>query len=580
MASHLGRRLRRGATSGAVVAAAVAALAASQGPGSIPPPTDNAGGDLPVGAGDATTPPDGAGPGDSSYYTELPPLNTPNKPGAPANPPLITGPAQAGIPATVLAAYQRAEQSIRSTDPSCNLPWQLLAGIGKVESGQARGGAVDANGTTNSPILGPALNGVGFANISDTDDGAYDGDKVHDRAVGPMQFIPSTWATWGQDANGDGKKDPNNIYDAAQAAGLYLCANDRNLAVKADLDRAILSYNRSREYLNTVLSWFEYYKRGTHQVPDGTGVLPGARNDDRVTTPGRTTPSPTAPVTKPPATPKPTPSKPGTPKPTDPPTTSPAAKVVRIEKAGSGTLTATAGGTFATRPTVLAVDLAGKPVAGVQVRFQITGDTDARFGIGTREVTATTGSTGKAATPTIKAGERTGGFTVSVTVVGRSLNAVSFAATVTERAADTLTRLDAKELAATTGGQFTDRVQVKATDGGAVAAGVALTATFVTSADGSQTATDGPFFKTADGTAVRTLTGLKTDADGLLTLPAIHAGEKTGTFLLRLTAPGGGTVTVTLKVTAPAPEPTPSPDSSTSPSPSPSTSTPEATPSS
>ncbi|GAA3396802.1 lytic murein transglycosylase [Streptomyces roseoviridis] len=584
MASHLGRRLRRGATSGAVVAAAVAALAASQGPGSIPPPTDNAGGDLPIGAGDSTTPPDASGPGDSTYYTELPPLNTPNKPGAPSNLPLITGPAQAGIPATVLAAYQRAEQSIRSTDPSCNLPWQLLAGIGKVESGQARGGAVDANGTTTSAILGPALNGVGFANISDTDDGAYDGDKVHDRAVGPMQFIPSTWATWGQDANGDGKKDPNNIYDAAQAAGLYLCANDRNLAVKADLDRAILSYNRSREYLNTVLSWFEYYKRGTHQVPDGTGVLPRDRSDGRVTVPGRTTPSPTAPVTRPPATPKPTPSKPGTPKPT-PPTTSPAVKVVRIEKAGPGSLTATAGATFTTRPTVLAVDLAGKPLAGVQVRFRITGDTDARFGIGAREITATTGSTGKAAAPSIKAGERTGSFTVDATVVGRSLKAVAFAATVTERAADILTRIDAKELAATTGGQFDDRITVKATDGGAVASRVALTATFVTAADGSQAA-DGPFFKTADGTAVRTLTGLKTDADGLLTLPAVYAGDKTGTFLLRLTAPGGGTVTVELKVTAPAPEPTPtptptpSPDSSTSPSPTPSTSTPGTTPSS
>ncbi|RSS32173.1 lytic transglycosylase domain-containing protein, partial [Streptomyces sp. WAC08241] len=282
MAPDMGRRLRRGATSGAVVAAAVAALAASQAPEAIQPTTDNAGGDRAVGAGE-TAPPSGEGSatGDSPYYTELPPLNKPGKPTVSIALPVVTGPAEAGIPASVLSAYKRAEQSIRSTDPHCNLPWQLLAGIGKVESGQARGGRVDGNGTTTSPILGPALNGVGFADISDTDGGAYDGDKVHDRAVGPMQFIPSTWATWGQDANGDGKKDPNNIYDAAQAAGLYLCANDRNLALRADLDRAILSYNRSTEYLNTVLSWFEYYKRGTHQVPDGTGVLPVDRSDAR-----------------------------------------------------------------------------------------------------------------------------------------------------------------------------------------------------------------------------------------------------------------------------------------------------------
>lgn len=579
MAAHLGRRLRRGATSGAVVAAAVAALAASQAPDLAPPPADNASGDLPTGVGDTATPPDGSASGNSPYYTDLPPLNTPNRPGAPTNLPVITGPAEAGIPASVLAAYKRAEQSLKSTDPDCNLPWQLLAGIGKVESGQANGGRVDANGTTLTRILGPVLNGVGFANISDTDNGAYDGDTTHDRAIGPMQFIPSTWATWGQDANGDGKKDPSNIYDAAQAAGMYLCANDRNLAVKADLDRAVLSYNHSREYLNTVLSWFEYYKRGTHQVPDGTGVLPGGRSDDRGrTTPTGTRPAPTTPATKP-ATPKPVPSKPATPKPTPTPTPtpSPITKVVRIKDASGGTLTATAGGSFTTRPAVVALDPAGKPVAGVQVRFQITGDTDSRFGIGAREITATTGSTGKAVAPTLKAGERIGRFTVSATVVGRTLSPVALTATVTERGADTLTRLDAKELAATTGGEFADQVQVKATDGGAVAAGVALTATF-TAVDSTQTATDGPFFKDANGTAVRTLTGLKTDANGVLTLPKMYADGTAGTFVLRLTAPGGGTLTVQLKVTAPAPEPTPTP--TPTPSPSESTGTPETTPTS
>ncbi|MFF0753717.1 lytic transglycosylase domain-containing protein [Streptomyces sp. NPDC004267] len=579
MAAHLGRRLRRGATSGAIVAAAVAALAASQAPGTPPPPADNASGDTPIGAGDATTPPNGSASGDSPYFTDLPTLNTPNQPGAPTpNVPITTGPAEAGIPASVLAAYKRAEESIRSTDPGCNLPWQLLAGIGKVESGQARGGRVDANGTTTSPILGPVLNGVGFANISDTDGGAYDGDRVHDRAIGPMQFIPSTWATWGQDANGDGKKDPSNIYDAAQAAGLYLCANDRNLAVKADLDRAILSYNHSNEYLSTVLSWFEYYKRGTHQVPDGTGVLPVDRSDNRGSgrTPGRTVPTP--PVTPAhPGTPKPHPSKPGTPKPPTPPTTDPALTVVRIKDAASGTLTATAGTTFTTRPTVLALDTAGKPVAGVKVRFRIGDGTDTRFALGgVREITAVTGSSGKAATPELKAGEQTGDFTVSATVVGRSLNALSFKATVTERRADKLARVDEKELAATTGGTFADEVRVKATAGGATASGVAVTATFVTSADDPKPATEGPFFKAADGTAVRTLTGLKTDADGVLKLPEIFAGDKAGGFTLKLTAPGGGTLAVQLKVSAPATDPTPSP---TTPTPSPTTPSPSQTPS-
>ncbi|MEF9882319.1 lytic transglycosylase domain-containing protein [Streptomyces sp. P9-A4] len=599
-ATHLGRRLRRGATSGAVVAAAVAALAASQAPETVSPPTDNAGGDRSVGAGDTATPPgDGSATGDSPYYTDLPPLNTPNKPGAmPALPPVFTGPAEAGIPASVFSAYQRAEQSIRSTDPGCNLPWQLLAGIGKVESGQARGGRVDANGTTLSPILGPILDGVGFANISDTDGGAYDGDKTHDRAVGPMQFIPSTWATWGQDANSDGKKDPNNIYDAAQAAGLYLCANDRNLALKADLDRAILSYNRSTEYLNTVLSWFTYYQRGTHQVPDGTGVLPVDRSDGR----GQgNRPAPTSPPPRIPATPSPKPKpKPGTPgdatapptkpptsvkppvtKPTKPPTVPPAAKVTRLSPVATGPLTATTGSAFSKAPAVAALDGVGAPVSGVDIRFEITGTTDSRFPGGSTTATVTTGSTGIATAPLPKAGEKTGSFTIKATVVGRTLGATEFTATVTERRADTLARVGGDPLSATTGTAYAQRVQVKATDGGALAPGVLVTAVVVASAADTQESAEGPYFKDAAGTSLRTLT-LTTDENGLISLPELFAGDKAGEYVLRLTAPGGGSAEIKLTVTAPAtPTPDPSPSGSGSPeaTPSASPSSPSSSPS-
>ncbi|MFI6420582.1 lytic transglycosylase domain-containing protein [Streptomyces sp. NPDC050842] len=615
MAAQLGRRLRKGATSGAVVAAAVAALAASQAPDMIPPPADNAGGDRAIGAGDTATPPtDGSATGDSPYYTELPPLNTPVKPGAPTHLPVITGPAEAGIPASVLSAYKRAEASVRSTDPGCNLPWQLLAGIGKVESGQARGGGVDANGTTLSPILGPALNGVGFANISDTDGGAYDGDKTHDRAVGPMQFIPSTWATWGQDANGDGKKDPNNIYDAAQAAGLYLCANDRNLALKADLDRAVLSYNRSTEYLNTVLSWFEYYKRGTHQVPDGTGVLPVDRSDNRgrgirprptpPLSPLPTTPAPTPPASKPvpPKSPKPSesvvppttppttdptkpPTTPTTPpttpptKPTTPPTTTPtvppAVKVTRLTTVTTGPLTTTTGNVFGKSPTVAALDASGAPVVGVSISFEIVGTTDARFAGGTAKATVTTGASGIAASPVLRAGEKLDSFKVRATVVGRTpLVAAEFTATVTERQADTLSRVGGEALTATTGKEFTQQVQVKATDKGALAPGVLVTGLIVTSKTATEASADGPYFTGDAGATARTKT-FTTNADGLITLApgALLAGDKAGTFFLKLTTPGGGSVFVELTVTAPTPTPEPS-----TPDPAPSTTdSPEAT---
>ncbi|MFF1509852.1 lytic transglycosylase domain-containing protein [Streptomyces sp. NPDC058326] len=599
MSAHLGRRLRKGATSGAVVAAAVAALAASQAPEVVPPTADNAGGDRAIGAGDTASPSgDGSATGDSPYYTELPPLNTPNKPGVTPRLPLVTGPAEAGIPASVLSAYKRAEQSIRSTDPGCNLPWQLLAGIGKVESGQARGGRVDANGTTLSPILGPALNGVGFANISDTDGGAYDGDKTHDRAVGPMQFIPSTWATWGQDANSDGKKDPNNIYDAAQAAGLYLCANDRNLALKADLDRAVLSYNRSREYLNTVLSWFEYYQRGTHQVPDGTGVLPVDRSDGRgqgnrpatplPPIPTSPAPKPSAPVTpkptdpsEPPVTPpkKPTPTTPSKPPvtPTKPPTVPPAVKVVRLAPVASGQLTASTESAFATAPTVAALDASGAPVTGVGIRFEIVGATDTRFVGGATTATVTVGSAGMAKAPTLRAGEKTGSFKVRATLVGNStVAATEFAATVTAREADTLARVAGEPLSATTGTAFGGQVQVKATDKGVLAPGVRVTAVIVASATGAESA-DSPYFKDAAGNTFREVS-LKTGADGLITLPDLFAGDKAGEYVIRLTAPGGGSTEVKLTVTAPAPTPTPTPEPTADPTPS-GTGTPEASPS-
>ncbi|MCT2592393.1 hypothetical protein LHJ74_21215 [Streptomyces sp. N2-109] len=294
-----GGRLRRGVSATALATAAMAAITASQAPGIGP--ADEAPGAASAGEerGGPALPGNAGGtgsPGDGSYHTELPPLNSPRtgigSPGAPGGTGSSGGPgglpalrgAEAGIPATVLAAYRRAEQRLAGSDPGCGLPWELLAAVGKVESGQARGGAVDKEGTTLSPILGPQLNGNGFARITDTDGGAWDGDLTHDRAVGPMQFIPSTWAIWGSDGNGDGRADPNNVYDAALAAGRYLCAGDRDLARAADLRAAILSYNHSSAYVRTVLSWLQFYREGTHSVPDGEGTLPtspGAGGPDK-----------------------------------------------------------------------------------------------------------------------------------------------------------------------------------------------------------------------------------------------------------------------------------------------------------
>ncbi|MFF0127143.1 lytic transglycosylase domain-containing protein [Streptomyces mirabilis] len=567
MAAHFGR-LRKGATTTAVAAVAVAALSASQAPGVT---TDDLGRQAAGAAqpsGDAKTGGAGGGAtGDSPYYTDLPPLKSPN-PSPSASPTTGTtvsvGEAEAGIPATVLDAYKKAEAELRASKPGCNLPWQLLAAIGKVESGQARGGQVDASGTTYSPILGPKLDGNGFALIADTDHGAYDGDPAYDRAVGPMQFIPSTWAWAGRDGNGDGKKDPNNVYDAALAAGHYLCRFDRDLSVQSQMNAAILNYNNSTEYLNTVLSWLEYYRKGTHEVPDGTGTLPShSSNSDPGASPSPTTPAtPSTPSTpRTPSTPKPggagstsptpKPPAPSSPAPSPTPPT-PTQTVDHLEDANTGKLTATAGSAFGTKVAVRAESKASKGVAKVRVRFTIIGDTDATFTGGESVATVVTGSAGTATAPALVAGEKTGDFTVRATVVGRVLGGLDYTATVTPRQADTLTRTSDTALTCVPGGEFADQVELKATYKGAVAGKVAATATLIKSADDATENDKGPYFKDADGKTIRTLTDLTTDADGVLKLPKLYADDATGTFLLRVNTTGGAVLTVELKVAAAA----------------------------
>ncbi|QCQ90319.1 lytic transglycosylase domain-containing protein [Rhodococcus sp. SGAir0479] len=181
--------------------------------------------------------------------------------------PVIVGPL--GIPEIVLNAYRSAELAIAGAQPGCGLSWNLLAGIGKIESGHAGGGQTDAAGTTVTPILGPTLNGhlAGNEVITDTDRGALDGDAAHDRAVGPMQFIPSTWARYASDGNGDGVADPNNVFDAALAAARYLCSGGLDLRDPAQESRAVLRYNNSTSYLANVLAWSTAYRTGGTAAP-------------------------------------------------------------------------------------------------------------------------------------------------------------------------------------------------------------------------------------------------------------------------------------------------------------------------
>jgi hypothetical protein len=226
--------------------------------------------------------------------------------------------------------------------------------------------------------------------------------------------------------------------------------------------------------------------------------------------------------------------------------------VDHLEDAGTGKLTATAGDTFAEKISARTETKAGKAVAKVRVRFTITGDTDTVFTGGESVATVVTNASGVATAPALKAGEKTGGFKVRATVVGRTVSGLDYAATVTARQADALARTADTALTCVPGGEFADQVEVKATYKGAVADGVAATATLIKAADDATENDKGPYFKDADGKTVRTLAGLKTGKDGLLKLPKLYADDTAGTYLLRITTTGGATLTVELKVAAAA----------------------------
>ncbi|ALE19584.1 hypothetical protein AL705_01980 [Lawsonella clevelandensis] len=162
---------------------------------------------------------------------------------------------QLGFSARALRAYGNAEQTLKQTMPACHLRWTTLAGIAFIESqhGTYGGAEVFADGTTSQKIRGVQLDGTNNTQrIQDTDRGVLDGNSHYDVAMGPFQFIPETWRHFGVDANGDGRVSPDNIDDAAVAAGRYLCFNGRDLLVPREWQRAILSYNRAMTYVKAV----------------------------------------------------------------------------------------------------------------------------------------------------------------------------------------------------------------------------------------------------------------------------------------------------------------------------------------
>ncbi|WP_433268320.1 lytic transglycosylase domain-containing protein [Actinosynnema sp. CS-041913] len=201
---------------------------------------------------------------------EVPPQAAPSQQTASAEP--LTAWAVAvsektDIPTRALRAYAIADLVMQSSQPACRVSWATLAGIGRIEShhGTIGGLRLGEDGRPSKPIVGIPLDGSpGVKAIADSDGGVLDGDKTWDRAVGPMQFIPTTWARYATRANGDGNPpDPQNIDDAALAAARYLCSGGRDLNTGEGWWAAVMAYNNSVEYGQNVYSGADAYARAS-----------------------------------------------------------------------------------------------------------------------------------------------------------------------------------------------------------------------------------------------------------------------------------------------------------------------------
>ena len=131
----------------------------------------------------------------------------------------VTTTVPAGTPTNYLALYQES-----AAEYCPGLSWTVLAAIGQIESG---------DGANNGPSSAGAL--------------------------GPMQFLPSTWAAWGIDAFGQtGPPNIMNPLDAVPSAARLLCA-DGAAAGGASLEAAIFDYNHADWYVSEVLDLASEY---------------------------------------------------------------------------------------------------------------------------------------------------------------------------------------------------------------------------------------------------------------------------------------------------------------------------------
>jgi cell wall-associated NlpC family hydrolase len=176
----------------------------------------------------------------------------------------------AGLNPVLAQAYQQAATRAPQLVPACTgMTWQILAGVAQVESNQAAGHTIAADGEITPPIIGPALDGSGTGGNTTA---------VHDHAgyahaLGPFQFMPATWAADGLNARGTATApDVQNAFDASLTAAVYLCGKGRDLTQATQLHDALYSYNHSEAYVAQVQAAITKVQ----QLPAATATVPAS----------------------------------------------------------------------------------------------------------------------------------------------------------------------------------------------------------------------------------------------------------------------------------------------------------------
>jgi hypothetical protein len=149
------------------------------------------------------------------------------------------------VPAKAMSAYRKAEQTMATAAPGCGISWNLLAGIGRIETATAGGAATAVH-------------------------------SVYARPTAPTKFASATWSRFAADGDGDGKSDPKNPFDATLATAKHLCSGGQNFRNQSQALKALLRYNDSMAFAANVLGWAAAYATGTSplNLPPIYGPVP------------------------------------------------------------------------------------------------------------------------------------------------------------------------------------------------------------------------------------------------------------------------------------------------------------------